>query len=173
VLRFRLARTYSILDWIEPAVRQLLEWDTIAFDLQHVEDIGNAAFYHIMMAKAKLHRLRVGMAFKCPPLERDPSCRRSCTAAWEKEWWNGLAKHILHPVWTMTGYMIRQQLDVTEIEGVCDRCQKLTVQALTDRGIFTKDQEILEEAIREVKHIHGDLTPSQFIQPPAPDDDDV
>lgn len=162
VQRFKLARTYNIHQWVEPAIRDLLEWDTIALTLADVFDIGPEAFHQIIQAKSKIQRLRIGMAYKPPELVKGPRCQAACEYAWRREWWNEIARYILHPQWMATGSAIKQHIKLTDIPGVCQSCRDTTVEAMELKGAFEKDTEIVEGVVMEVKKAHGDFTPARY-----------
>ncbi|TEB19303.1 hypothetical protein FA13DRAFT_1647132 [Coprinellus micaceus] len=162
VQRFKLARTYNIHQWIEPAIRDLVQWDTTSFTLSDVYDIGIEAFHHIVQAKSKIMRLRVGMAYKPPALVKGPDCQGACEYAWSREWWNDLGKYILHPQWMASGSSIKTQIEISNLPGVCESCRDTTVEGMALKGAFEKDKDILEAAVAEVKKAHGDFTPPRL-----------
>ncbi|TEB28119.1 hypothetical protein FA13DRAFT_1794346 [Coprinellus micaceus] len=139
-----LARTYNIHQWIEPAIRDLVQWDTTSFTLSDVYDIGIEAFHHIVQAKSKIMRLRVGMAYKPPALVKGPDCQGACEYAWSREWWNDLGKYILHPQWMASGSSIKTQIEISNLPGVCESCRDTTVEGMALKGAFEKDKDILE-----------------------------
>lgn len=164
VRRFKLARTYNIHQWIEPAIRDLLMWDFASLTLPDVYDIGLDAFYHITQAKSKIQRLRIGMAYKPPQLVKGPVCQThsGCESAWNGEWWGEIGRYVLHPQLRSTGASIKTYMAVTDVAGVCQGCRDATVAAMELKGAFNKDQEILEEVVNEVKKAHGDFTPPRL-----------
>lgn len=105
----------------------------------------------------------IGVAYKPPQLVKGPECQGACEYAWDREWWAGLAKYILHPQWMATGSIIKQQLEVADIPGICESCKGTTAKEMDMQGAFGKDKGIIKQIIVEVKQAHcGDLTPPQF-----------
>lgn len=164
IRRFKLAHMYNIHQWIEPAIWDLLIWDFTSLKLQDAYDIGLDALYHLMQAKAKLQRLRIGMAFKPPQLVKGPACQTyaACASAWDREWWGELGRYVLHPQVRAMGTAIKTYILVTDMVGVCRGCRDTTVEVMDLKGVFDKDHEILEEVVNEVKKAHSDFTPPRL-----------
>ncbi|KAH6907895.1 hypothetical protein BKA70DRAFT_1427731 [Coprinopsis sp. MPI-PUGE-AT-0042] len=162
ILQFRLARTYGIDKWIEPATRRILRFELSAITHEEAGDIGFASYYEIVRMKVKILELRTLMALAAPPFIHSPNChdRLTCAESWKREWWNTIAPHILNPDDPMAGERLKIELECSELLGVCSKCQALTTTSMEIKGHFDKEELILEECIRRIKDLHGDKTPS-------------
>lgn len=78
-------------------------------------------------------------------------CKRpySCERGWEKEWWNGFAKHILHPDLESkkTPMQVLDELQAVDIPGVCVDCKAATIPKVRESGRLQREDEIMQEAL--------------------------
>ncbi|KAF6750180.1 hypothetical protein DFP72DRAFT_1072521 [Ephemerocybe angulata] len=149
------------MQWIEPAARHLMNCTGFSLLEEDAAAIGFDVFYRIVSTKFSVDTMRKMMEYNVPDLIKDPNCETyaSCSAVWTAEWWNGLAPHILHPNYTTVGERIKKELKSCTIPGVCVGCQTLTFDVLEELGTFSRDSELIEECISDVKGLCGDTSP--------------
>ncbi|KAH6905450.1 hypothetical protein BKA70DRAFT_1293211 [Coprinopsis sp. MPI-PUGE-AT-0042] len=162
VLQFRLARTYGIEQWIEPATRRILSWELSAVTKSQASDIGFESYYEIVRTKMKLNRLRTSMALVAPRLVEAEDCNTKgvCKLEWKDGWWVLIAPHILHPEEPMHGERLKLELEIGALPKVCSKCQAATTEWMDGKGVFDKHNLIIEEGISSIKLMHGDGTPN-------------
>jgi hypothetical protein len=74
----------------------------------------------------------------------------TCCHAWSTEWWNGLARQLLHPNAPLTGHKVADGLDSVQIPGMCQSCQELTITWVKHTGALLKEDTFVDEAIGEL-----------------------
>ncbi|EPQ57570.1 hypothetical protein GLOTRDRAFT_127923 [Gloeophyllum trabeum ATCC 11539] len=151
-LRFHLGCTYQVYDWIEPAFRELMSMPVHAITRPMAHLIGPNAFYAIANTHAQIAEHRLVLAFYPSPYIEDVSCFTSeqCRQAWTTQWWQGLAKHLLHPDAGRNGRQILDMLETVRIPGMCQGCQDLNVSWVKQREALTRDEEMFEETIADI-----------------------
>ncbi|KAJ7789882.1 hypothetical protein B0H14DRAFT_2307521, partial [Mycena olivaceomarginata] len=99
VIQLRLARQYSILDWADAGFRGLVDRKLKDIDLEDAENMGIVAFHQLVQVHCKIQELNLGLAYNPPTVPHSPGCidEPQCTRLWERAWWMGYAKHLLHP----------------------------------------------------------------------------
>ncbi|PCH39645.1 hypothetical protein WOLCODRAFT_168147 [Wolfiporia cocos MD-104 SS10] len=163
-LRLFLARTCLIYDWIEPAIRQILQdpFDTLTFG--DVELIGLPALHPIECARAQILRHRGRCAVVAPrPMHSPIWClpdRSRCEDAWLDAWWGGfnrqgIALALLHPDHPVPGSTIIQRLPQLDTGAMSERCRELTLQELCgtedQRSKLLKEEDIIEATVVKVR----------------------
>ncbi|EPQ54932.1 hypothetical protein GLOTRDRAFT_94304 [Gloeophyllum trabeum ATCC 11539] len=151
-LRFHLGCTYQVYGWIEPAFCELMSTPVHAITRPMAHLIGPNAFYAIANTHAQIAEHRLVLAFYPSPYIEDVSCFTSeqCRQAWTTQWWQGLAKHLLHPDAGRNGRQILDMLETVRIPGMCQGCQDLNVSWVKQREALTRDEEMFEETIADI-----------------------
>lgn len=129
-----------------------MDRDTLSLELDHIFQIGQIGVYWLMRTKAKVQSFKARLAFDVLPVRNDFECAMpaSCGFAWKKEWWDGFAQLIHHPVDMFSSEDLQRELENVKIPGMCDACQACTVADVIERGIFLKEEGYLREAIDEL-----------------------
>ncbi|EPQ55755.1 hypothetical protein GLOTRDRAFT_93318 [Gloeophyllum trabeum ATCC 11539] len=151
-LQFYLARTYDIVDWVEPAFRELLNTPIQTITKEMAHEIGPEAFYVLTHTSAQISEHRLLLAFFPSDPVINPVCPTPalCASSWTKQWWHGLAKHLLHPDSTLTGGQVLGLLEAARIPGMCIGCQKVNIDWVRDQGVMVQDEAMREKALKEV-----------------------
>ncbi|KAJ3505026.1 hypothetical protein NMY22_g17727 [Coprinellus aureogranulatus] len=158
-LKFRLARTYGILQWVEPAVRAMLGWPGTRFTEEDAHEVGFDVYCLMLSTKFKVDDVRKVLAYNAPPLVTGDNCLTpgACKSGWVDAWWTALAPHILHPSWPTVGDRIKYYLEAKKnIPGVCEGCYRKTVESMRGDGTFERDSNLVEECVSRIKEICGD-----------------
>jgi hypothetical protein len=157
VLQFRLARTYGIEEWVEPATRKILSWELSAVTKSQASDIGFESYYEIVKTQTKLKQLRTLMALVAPVLVEAGDCETNggCGPHWRDGWWIFIAPHLLHPEEPMHGERLKRELQIGALPGVCRQCQGATTRWMDRKGMFEKNELIIDEAVRSIRAIHS------------------
>ncbi|KAF8179856.1 hypothetical protein BJ912DRAFT_637486 [Pholiota molesta] len=149
-LRMELARTYRIHNWIATAFRELVVMPLLDLNLYHAHQIGIEAYHCLVRTKANIQQFQKAIAAVSPPVTHGPDCRThlDCQIGWEKEWWNGLARNILHPDFTPDAHdTIAELQNVQGVPGMCNACFRRTIDAVFERDIFGKERAYIEDGI--------------------------
>ena len=130
----------------------------LTLSLDDVIRIGIVAFHYLVQTKSRIEELKKGIAYHPPEAINDPECPSPlhCDYSWKKEWWNGLAKFLLHPDAGLMGHEILSELEKVKIPGMCDACQTLTVAWIKERKVFLKDEEYISDAISDLTKMQTD-----------------
>ncbi|KAF8976873.1 hypothetical protein BDQ17DRAFT_1440928 [Cyathus striatus] len=141
--------TYSIKDWIDPGFQQLIKIPLWSISQEDTVRIGPIIYNALVITRAHINRLCASLAFCPPSIVNDPSCGllASCSFGWEHDWWNGVAHRLLHPDLDLSTQDVLQELAATQPSGVCNLCHQKTVQWITEKETFKKEEEYIDEAI--------------------------
>ncbi|KAJ7716600.1 hypothetical protein B0H16DRAFT_1741127 [Mycena metata] len=99
--RLQLAGQFTIVSWVEPAVKHILESKLSALTLEDLAALG-LRVYGILVKAQELIEVETRWTALVPPqMPNDPSwqCQKhlSCLAAWPKIWFEKIGKWLLHP----------------------------------------------------------------------------
>jgi hypothetical protein len=157
-LQMSLGRQYRIDRWIEPAFRQLVTLPIIQFQFTDAQLIGFSFFHILVKTKAEIDQHRRTIAFSAPDAVLDPLCSTGavCNEYWIKEWWNGLAKQLLHPDAALTESEIMAGFDTVLIPGMCDLCQRRSIEWVKAKKVFEREGFFIDEAVKEVMELQTD-----------------
>ncbi|KAJ7818396.1 hypothetical protein B0H14DRAFT_2601275 [Mycena olivaceomarginata] len=160
-LQFQLARMFRVDQWIEPAFRALMKRSDTSLTLRNLSQIGETGCYYLMQTKDKIRKHRAHLAFSTPKISQSQDCktRWECKFHWEREWWEGFARLIHHPEITLPfGDIPKTLLDVRDggMDGVCDGCLHLTIDAILEEGKFQQEAEEIVKAVAELMKYQTD-----------------
>src|SRR6266481_8848464 len=82
-------------------------------------------FYNILVySKFQIKDHRRTIAFVAPAVNKHLMCDTPsmCSSAWAAEWWNGLARQLLHPDVPLMGCQVSDGLDSVQIPEMCSSC---------------------------------------------------
>ena len=130
----------------------------LTLSLDDIVCIGIVAFHYLVQTKSRIEQLKKGIAYHPPEAINDPECNSPlhCDYSWKKEWWNGLAKFLLHPDAGLMGHEILAELEKVKIPGMCDACQTLTVAWIKEWKVFLKDEEYISDTISNLTKMQTD-----------------
>lgn len=157
-IQLYLARLYRIDEWVEPAFRQLITIPVTQLRIIDTQWIG-LSFYHILMkTKANIDDHRRSIAFFVPDTVNDPLCgsRNTCSKSWTNEWWHRLAKQLLHPDAALTESEILAGFETVMIPGMCDGCQRSSIEWVKAKKVFEKEGSFVNEAVKEIMDLQTD-----------------
>ncbi|KZT18954.1 hypothetical protein NEOLEDRAFT_1046430, partial [Neolentinus lepideus HHB14362 ss-1] len=139
-LQFHLGCAHHVIEWVEPAFRVLMEmpFSEITEEMAHL--MGPDAFYILSQTHARIRNHKTILAFYPSDPITSIRCFRpgKCSEAWVTQWWQGVAKHLLHPESGKSGSDILKMLEELGIPGMCPHCQKENVEWVKDTGVMTK-----------------------------------
>ncbi|KAF8124440.1 hypothetical protein EV363DRAFT_1454488 [Boletus edulis] len=98
-LKLELERQFHVHEWVEPSFRAMVERPVSSISRIEARRMGMENFWILTTTKAKIEEHYRALAYTQPMLVRSPECKTplACAAAWKEEWWNGIARHFLHP----------------------------------------------------------------------------
>jgi hypothetical protein len=152
ILQLELAWKYRIDQWIEPAFRALMNIALQDINIDEAARIG-LPFYNILVrTKFQIEDHRRTIAFVAPTVNKHFMCDTPsmCPHAWAAEWWNGLARQLLHPDTPLTGCQVSDGLDSVQIPGMCSSCQDRTISWVKMTGVLTREENLVDEAVQEL-----------------------
>lgn len=148
-LRMNIALRYNRPQWIEPAFRDLVSRPCKDLSLKDVAEMGTEAYFAVTQTQSRLDHLVKSIAFWPPEVEHSIHCytHASCKAIWEKAWWSGYAKLLLHPDRPTDLYQAVTELESTGIPGFNAMCKVWTLDSMRDNSAFAQVEEIIREGI--------------------------
>ncbi|EPQ55677.1 hypothetical protein GLOTRDRAFT_93257 [Gloeophyllum trabeum ATCC 11539] len=139
-LQFHLGCAHHVTEWVEPAFRALMKipFKDISREIAHL--MGPDAFYILSQAHTAIRdHLNILTFYPSNPIESVHCFRPGrCTEAWIWKWWQGVAKHLLHPDSGKSG---------REILGMLEEVKQT--------GVMTKADEYFEGAVEQIVAAYG------------------
>ena len=116
-----------------------------------VEDfsqLGVPVIHLIMATQASVRCLRLAIAYNLlKPYRHNFTCKRTgCQSNWEMAWWDGLARHYLHPDFPTSPQQTIQKLESNPIIGVMEACQLNAIKVIKEQKVFECEDDIIEKA---------------------------
>jgi hypothetical protein len=92
------------------------------------------------------------------PPNHDPSCEKpilGCQCNWEAAWWDGMARHYLHPDCPSSPQDIIYKLETTPIIGVTTAFRLQAVEIIKQKRVFEAEDDMKHEALMKLKQYEG------------------
>ncbi|KIY61931.1 hypothetical protein CYLTODRAFT_447471 [Cylindrobasidium torrendii FP15055 ss-10] len=131
VLKLNLAAYYEQRQWLAPAFENVVNLIlNNNLSEETAKQLPKVAYDLALKTAIRLLHYRLTVTSGGPPRFTGASqttCGKSCQEAWEREWWNGFSKNILHPVtpWSMSRVVLEAEtlmnLDI-KVPDMCDGC---------------------------------------------------
>ncbi|KAJ6447886.1 hypothetical protein C8R45DRAFT_1115642 [Mycena sanguinolenta] len=125
--RIQLARMFSLHDWVDAAMSQLLAVPFENLSAAEFDQLGLRVVIILAKAKEARARYRQGIAQVVPKLRADPDhdCvnHARCHSAWKDAWWRHVPKQLLHPTKDMPVADLPHFVRGLTIEGMTWSCQ--------------------------------------------------
>jgi hypothetical protein len=157
--RLSLGLSYRISTWLEPAFRELITTPACRISIEYFALLGVPVCHLLMSTQASIRSLRLAIAFNpFKPPKHDTTCKRpstGCQSSWEIAWWDGLARHYLHPDFPTTPRETIQKLETTPIVGVTNACRLQAVEHIREQRVFEREDEIMDKALHALKGYEG------------------
>jgi hypothetical protein len=158
-IRLSLALSFRITEWTEPAFRELITTPANRVTAEDFTLLGSPVAHLIFATQAEIRGLRLAIAFNpLIPASHDPTCKKpvvGCQCSWEAAWWDGLARHYLHPDFPSTPREAISKLENTPIVGVTTACRLQAVRLIKDQRVFEMEDDIVENALKMLKSYEG------------------
>ncbi|KAF8128142.1 hypothetical protein EV363DRAFT_1340831 [Boletus edulis] len=159
-LKLQLGRQYRVDHWVEPAFRDLLSRPLSSISRAEACRMGLEYFYILAHTKSLVEGSCRSIAYTAPPHVQPPICTTPsrCEASWKEEWWNGIARQLLHPYDPSCGHEILAWLDDAEIPGLCAACKEATISELKDKqmDVLFQEEEVVNTAVMEIMALQTD-----------------
>lgn len=75
---------------------------------------------------------------------------------WKDEWWNGVARQLLHPEEPCRGQELLGLLDAAEIPGLCAGCKEATMPKITQSDALRQEETLGNIAILDIMELQTD-----------------
>ena len=158
-LKLSLAISFRIHDWIEPAFKELISIPSHLISLEDYVLLGPPIGYLITATQSAIRSHRLVVAYNpMKPPSHDPSCKKpmvGCQCNWEAAWWDGLARHYLHPDFPASPQEILSKLETTPIIGVTTACRLQAVEIIRQRRVFEAEDDMKDAALARLKEYEG------------------
>ncbi|KIM75916.1 hypothetical protein PILCRDRAFT_13125 [Piloderma croceum F 1598] len=114
--------------------------------------MGDIPYYVLSQTKYLIDNHLRSISFTAPPVQSGFPCDlpEMCEDAWNRAWWTGFAKHVLHPDCPLSGSEAMQVLNNVQIPGMCDDCLRSTVDSVWEAGPFEEIELIVRDGIGQV-----------------------
>lgn len=163
--RLELAGKFTIPEWVEPAVKAILNERLANLTDADVRAMGWKVYSMLVNAKEMLETETRRTALVAPPMPKDPSweCQNhtSCLAIWPKLWFDRIGKKLLHASTPMKLNEIRHEIAKDETlkhPALTNHCQVDMVIFITSSPIFTfADEQIIPACAAAVVKYHDSL----------------
>ncbi|KAJ6629564.1 hypothetical protein B0H10DRAFT_1775913, partial [Mycena sp. CBHHK59/15] len=157
-LQFELAHCCGVDTWIEPAFRRLMNMDLLSLDSPQVSQIGHWGYFWLTQTKAKIQKFQNQVAFNVPPIVNSGECDTpdTCADAWTREWEENVRQLLHHPEQPISCLDLLYDLRNAHIEGLCDRCQDLTVTWIWGTCLLTQERDFIDEAVVALMDLQTD-----------------
>lgn len=156
--KLELAQTYAIMNWIGPAMRELLQHPLTAASDTEICQIGFRGFIILAKAKETLERHRKSLAAHPPALEIQPSptcslvAHHKCTDAWRAFWWKRIARVLLHPTNPLAfGQVIRFITDSPHPDNLNQACKECMIAHMRESGGLEMEEQIFQGAVNSME----------------------
>ncbi|KAH0828778.1 hypothetical protein J3R83DRAFT_3217, partial [Lanmaoa asiatica] len=120
--------------------------------------MGLEYFYILSHTKALVEENYHAIAYTEPELVQADACKTpgQCTIVWKDEWWNGVARQLLHPETPCRGDYLLELLGGTDIPGLCNLCKDATLRLMKDSDVLRTDITLEDIAVLEVMEYQTD-----------------
>ena len=144
---------YHITDWLEPAFQELVRTPACRLTVEDFAQLGFPVIHLIMATQASIRCLRLAIAYNpLKPYRHDFTCKRAgCQSNWEMAWWDGLARHYLHPDLPTSPQETIEKLESNPIIGVMEACRLNSIKAIKQQKVFEHEDDIMEKALIALK----------------------
>ncbi|KAF8531517.1 hypothetical protein JB92DRAFT_3105062 [Gautieria morchelliformis] len=154
-----LALRFHISDWIELAFKALVATPAHRLSLEDASFLGLTIMHIIHSTQSEIRHLHLVLAYNPLKMDKhDVLCKRpalGCQASWEAAWWDGFARHYLHPDHPCTPLEALAKFESANIAGVTAACRLQAVEFIRDHGVFDREYGILEEGLKLLKKFEG------------------
>lgn len=158
-LKLELARQFRIHEWAEPSFRALMDRPVWSISRLEAYRMGMEYFWILVTTKSKINDHYRALAYTEPALEQSPECDTPlmCTSIWKEEWWNGVARHLLHPETPCRNSAgILELLREANFDGgICASCKAGILSKLQDSAALGYEEDMQDVAavlIMDVQH---------------------
>jgi len=156
--KLQLGRQYRVDQWITPAFQDLMSRPLSSITRVEASQMGLDFFYLLAHTKTKIEENYRAIAFTEPSFMPSVDCEApaQCTVIWKDEWWNGIARHLLHPEVPTRGEDIIALVDETDIPGICTNCKEMLVLKIRQSPALRYENRMLVDALRDAMDIQTD-----------------
>ncbi|KAF8547302.1 hypothetical protein OG21DRAFT_1425130 [Imleria badia] len=99
-LKLQLGCQFRIHEWVKPSFHVMMERPVSSISRLEAHRMGMEYFWILMTTKAQIDEHYHALAYTEPALDQsDGVCNTpwACAVVWKDEWWNSVARHLLHP----------------------------------------------------------------------------
>ena len=157
-LRLQLGCMYHVDHWVEPAFRDMITRPLSSISHTEAHHMSLDYYYTLSHMKAVVEENYRAIAYTEPGLTQPDECTTplQCTTVWRDEWWNGIARQLLHPEAPCRGDELLDLLDKTDIPGLCNLCKDATLRCMKDSDVLKIDTVLQDIAVLDVMELQTD-----------------
>jgi hypothetical protein len=155
--KLQLCRHFNLVNWLEPAFRELMARQVQDVTNDEVERLPIRVYHAFVKAKSDITTHRLNLAYSAPPVVNMFDCASlcACTIGWEAAWKDGPADMFHHPDLQFSGRDVLERLESAQFPQVCEGCFSLSLMNVKESGALIKEEGIVDDAIRDLKQWMG------------------
>ena len=125
-----------------------------SFTLEDFLLLGPPVSHLIITTLAAIHSHRLLVAY---------NLLQPCQCNWEAAWWDGLARHYLHPDFPLSPQDMLLKLEKSSVQGVTTACQLEVLRVIKEQRVFEVEDDLKEEALKKIRAYEGTIFRSQCV----------
>ncbi|KAJ7202110.1 hypothetical protein GGX14DRAFT_399681 [Mycena pura] len=155
--RLELARMFTILEWVEPAVRTIFDGKLADLTSDDLDRIGYWVFVLLVKGKECMATELQRTASVAPKIDdHDWSCKKpdACAETFKRLWWEKVGRRLLHPVVPMKTFAIRWEVRTWKHADLNVACCDHMVQKMELKEIEFPDEKIIDGVVQAISNYY-------------------
>ncbi|KAJ7214022.1 hypothetical protein GGX14DRAFT_563605 [Mycena pura] len=151
--RLELARMFTILEWVEPAVQTILDGKLADLTGDDLDRIGFRVFVLLVKGKECMGTELQRTASVAPKIDdHNWSCKKPdvCTETFKRLWWEKVGRRLLHPVMPMKTFAIRWEVRTWKHADLNVACRDHMVQKMELGEIKFSENKIVAGVVQAI-----------------------
>lgn len=144
-------RHHGVIDWIEPAVRHLVNRPFSTYDSEVISAISSDTLIIIARLRERLEQLRVHLSLRGPTVFHTPDCKDdiSCNNAWDNIWLTTVGRKLLHPddLFRPTYSEIKSFAETIKVPGMTPTCFEVVSRSVRETDPWDFEIKAVSRAV--------------------------
>ncbi|KAJ3558878.1 hypothetical protein NP233_g11407 [Leucocoprinus birnbaumii] len=155
--RLELVREHKVLEWLIPALEELMVLPIQDIRAEEIEQMGWEVFCILARGKEAQAQQRSILAHLSIPRDINHFCKSAEDCQYQRQiwWWQVVAKKLLQPKNPISLKDCYEFLTSNSPAGLNEECHRELVQFLEGKGIFRLEMAILEGVKKAVESIYS------------------
>lgn len=158
--RLELAGKFSLHDWVEPAVTEILEGKLSDLADTDLNRIGIQVYSILVRGKERMEIEMRRTANVEPALAADPDwqCQKHavCVAVWKQLWWDKIGRKLLHPDRPITTDAILAEAKKLVHKDMNEKCRQDILRQMESNVVFV-DKRVIAGVAAAIVAYHKTL----------------